>query len=91
MAKVQARLRVCGEVQGVGYRASARRVADSLGLTGWARNLADGSVEIVVEGERRDCEAMIDWCRKGPAYAEVSGVEVEWREATGQVDRFFIR
>jgi acylphosphatase len=63
-------------VQGVSYRASARRQAASLGLVGWARNLADGRVEMLAEGSPADISAFIDWCRRGPHWARVDTLDV---------------
>lgn len=67
---------VNGDVQGVGFRVSCQRQAQSLGLTGWVRNRWDGSVEALFEGAEAAVGDMIDWCRLGPPRAEVTGVEV---------------
>lgn len=90
MNKVRARVRVRGEVQGVGYRASARWVADSLGLTGWVRNCPDGSVEAVFDGDSPAVDEAIEWCRRGPSFAEVESVEVEWLPHGDEFTRFAI-
>jgi acylphosphatase len=66
-----------GLVQGVGYRASARREAARLGLSGWVRNQPDGSVMLEAQGPASRVDALIAWCRKGPPMSEVSGVDVE--------------
>jgi len=71
-------LYISGKVQGVFYRASAQRVASGWGLSGWVRNLADGRVELVAEGDRPQVEALIVWCREGPPDAQVKKVEVHW-------------
>ena len=68
------RLVVAGRVQGVGFRAWASETALRLGLRGWARNLADGQVEIVAAGEPHALEEMIAACRMGPLGSRVSGV-----------------
>ena len=78
-------LRIEGRVQGVGFRAWARREAEALGLAGSVRNLADGSVEAVVEGEKEKVAAMIEACRRGPRHAEVSGVAATERAACGMI------
>ena len=75
---VRAHLWVSGRVQGVYYRASAERVATGWGLTGWVRNLPDGRVELVAEGDRPQVEALISWCREGPPDAAVTAVEILW-------------
>jgi acylphosphatase len=69
-------IRVTGKVQGVFYRATARDVANDLGLNGWVRNCTDGSVEILAGGSATAIEALIAWCRKGPREARVDEVIV---------------
>jgi len=71
------KLRITGRVQGVGYRASARHEARRLGLSGIARNLPDGSVEVLVEADAHALAALERWCRRGPAFASVQDVTVE--------------
>jgi acylphosphatase len=68
---------VSGKVQGVFYRASAAEQARHLGLTGYAKNLPDGRVEVLACGEADAVEQLIAWLRQGPPLAKVSGVEVE--------------
>ncbi len=70
----RARIRVYGRVQGVGFRWSAVREAGRRGLTGWVRNLPDGSVEALAEGS--DLEGFLAWCKKGPLVAQVDRSEV---------------
>jgi acylphosphatase len=77
-------MRVTGRVQGVFFRAEAQARAESLGLAGWIRNAFDGSVEVVVEGEPERVDSMVDWCRRGPAGAEVDDVEVEQEDPRGE-------
>jgi acylphosphatase len=74
----RARIRVRGLVQGVAFRQSAADEARRLGLEGWVKNLADGSVEAEAQGERARVEALVRWCRRGPPAAMVEGVEVDW-------------
>lgn len=69
---------VRGRVQGVFYRANTEKVAQGLGLTGWVRNCPDGAVEIHAEGEKSRLEELIEWCRRGPALASVSGIDLDW-------------
>ncbi len=69
------RLRVSGRVQGVGYRAWAIAAAKSLGLCGWVRNRADGSVELLATGSTEALASLIEACRKGPPTARVDRVE----------------
>lgn len=81
----QARLTalVSGRVQGVNYRNFARRLARDAGLSGYAENLGDGRVEVVAEGPRDELEALLHQLRRGPAFAEVEGVDVTWGEVSG--------
>ena len=80
---------VSGRVQGVGYRVFARRQALDLQLTGYAENLADGRVEIVVEGVVERLEQLLVKLRVGPAHAYVENLEVTWGES-GKLEGFFI-
>jgi acylphosphatase len=75
--------RVSGDVQGVSYRASARREARRLGLSGWARNEPDGSVLIDVEGDPAAIEVFLAWCAAGPPAARVAAVERRAAAPTG--------
>lgn len=73
---IRAHVFVSGVVQGVFYRAYTQQQAQKLGLKGWVRNLPDGRVEAVFEGEKDRVEKMIEWCSKGPPGAGVEGVEI---------------
>ncbi len=75
---------VIGEVQGVFYRASAKDAANKLGIKGWIKNSADGSVEVRASGPETLLQQFIQWCAKGPARAKVSKVLIEDLE-----DEFF--
>jgi len=66
-----------GRVQGVFFRASAKEIADQLGLTGWVRNTEEGDVEALVTGTEDQVEKFITWCKKGPPRAVVTNVEVK--------------
>ncbi|HET9620370.1 MAG TPA: acylphosphatase [Kofleriaceae bacterium] len=70
---------VTGRVQGVSYRASTIHEATRLGLTGWVRNRADGSVELEAQGTPAQVEALLAWCHVGPPAARVTGVAVHDR------------
>jgi acylphosphatase len=80
---VAKRILVSGRVQGVFYRDSCRREAERLGLTGSARNLDDGRVEVIAEGDEDAVQELIDWCRTGPSHADVDDVEVTDTDRTG--------
>jgi acylphosphatase len=70
-------VRVMGKVQGVFYRASARGEAERLGLSGWARNMSDGSVALLLQGEDQAVDEMLAWCRVGPPGAEPGWLDVQ--------------
>ncbi len=80
----RARVRVRGRVQGVFFRVEAQTRAESLGIAGWIRNAGDGSVEAVFEGGDEQVEALLGWCRRGPAGAHVEEVEVVREEPLGE-------
>ena len=90
MEKKRAHVFVSGWVQGVFFRAETRDRARQLGVTGWVRNLWDGRVEAVFEGERDGVEEMIEWCHKGPPGAHVQGVDIHWEEYLGEFDQFSV-
>jgi acylphosphatase len=87
----QVQLRITGRVQGVCYRASTRDQAQRLGLTGWVRNMMDGSVEALAEGPSAVIEEFVRWCWQGPRSARVSAVERKDGTAEGNLDGFQIR
>ena len=66
---------VRGRVQGVGYRAATAAEATRLGLVGWVRNRPDGQVELEAEGPPATVAALLTWCARGPALAQVTGVD----------------
>lgn len=84
MALVRAHIIISGRVQGVYFRGNIKEQADSMGVSGWVRNLANGKVEAVFEGEVEDVRRMVAWCHKGPPAARVDDVETHWEEATGE-------
>ena len=72
-----------GRVQGVFFRDSTRREAERRGVAGWASNLGDGTVEVVVEGPADAVEAMIEFLRAGPGHASVSSLDVSDEDPEG--------
>jgi acylphosphatase len=82
---------VSGRVQGVGFRRAAQKQARHMNLTGWAHNLTDGSVEIVVEGEKNEIEIFLEWVKQGPSFAKVSDFEVNYETYTGDLENFEVR
>jgi acylphosphatase len=85
------RIVVAGRVQGVFFRRATADQARQLGLTGIARNLPDGSVEIGAEGRRRNLEALAAWAHTGPPHARVEKVSVEWEEFRNEFAGFEVR
>ena len=69
-----------GKVQGVFFRATAKDVADEIGVTGWVKNTEEGNVEIMATGSEEQLDKLIEWCRKGPKRAIVTGVVENSRE-----------
>jgi acylphosphatase len=86
----RARVLISGRVQGVFYRAFTRDQARARGLTGWVRNLPDGRVAALFEGDRAVIEDMIHWCHEGPPYAAVDEVLVDWQPYQGDQADFRI-
>ena len=72
------------------FRAHTKDMADKLGIKGWVRNVPDGSVEAVFEGDDESVEKIIEWCHRGPPLARVERVEVEYEEPRGE-EKFEIR
>ncbi|MBD3388124.1 MAG: acylphosphatase [Candidatus Altiarchaeales archaeon] len=77
---VRAHVIVRGRVQGVFYRQSTRDKSLATGVSGWVRNLRDGSVEAVFEGDPGSVKEMVSWCRRGPPTSRVEAVDVDWNE-----------
>lgn len=89
--RARAHVVVSGRVQGVAFRAHAIEEARRLGLDGWVRNLDDGRVEALAEGERPKVEELVAWLRHGPRHARVDRAEVAWEEARGGLGPFDVR
>lgn len=80
-----------GFVQGVFFRANAKKAAESLGLKGYARNMANGDVEVIAEGPEGKIRELVKFCKKGHGAARVDKVDVHIEEATNEFDSFEIR
>ncbi len=87
----RAEIIVNGLVQGVGYRYFVLREAKSLELKGYTKNLFNGEVLTVVEGERYQIEELFNRLKVGPAYADVKNASIEWGEFKNEFTRFEIR
>lgn len=80
-----------GSVQGVFFRSNARDIASSLGLKGYVRNMPDGTVEVVAEGNEDKIKELVEFCKKGPETAEVTKTDVEFEKASNEFESFEVR
>ncbi len=80
-----------GLVQGVAFRHHTRETARNLSLNGYARNLPDGTVEVLAEGEKPALKTLASWLEQGPSHARVEHVDIDWRDSTGEAEPFTIR
>jgi acylphosphatase len=84
-------LLISGEVQGVFFRASTRKAASDLGVTGWVRNTPEGMVEVVAEGRKPLLDRLIEFCKRGPEGAMVEETIIEWAKPTGEFSGFSVK
>jgi acylphosphatase len=90
-AETTAHIFIYGHVQGVSFRANLWREAKKHMLMGWVRNLKDGSVEAVLQGDQDKVNEAVKWCHTGPAAAKVEKVEVSYESGREKLTQFFIR
>ncbi len=90
MEKVAVRVLISGKVQGVFFRDSAKKKADDLDIVGWIKNLEDGRVEALIEGDREKVESMIQWIKQGPENARVDKTEIIREKHHGSFKNFKI-
>lgn len=88
---VRAHVIITGRVQGVFFRDETRRAAKRIGISGWVRNVPDGTVEAVFEGEAAAVDDAIAWCHQGSPLSSVSEVNVVWEDWVGDLNGFKIR
>lgn len=88
--KTRAHVFVSGTVQGVYFRQNTKDVATRHNVTGWVRNLQDGRVEAVFEGNEVDVNEVIEWCHVGPQKAKVDDVNVKFEKYTGEFADFSV-
>ncbi len=88
MEKVRAHVFVSGRVQGVFFRSETADLATEVGVAGWVRNLPDGRVEAVFEGDKPKVESMISFCKAGPSGAHVTGLDLKWELFKGEFKSF---
>ncbi len=88
--KARVHVFVSGRVQGVFFRSEVRRESRRHSVTGWVRNLSDGRVEAVFEGEKKNVERLVEFCKRGPPGARVTNTEVVWETYTGEFGDFHV-
>lgn len=85
---IRAHAIITGRVQGVFFRLETQQAARKRRVTGWVRNLPDGSVEAIMEGDNSAVQSLIQWCWKGPPMSKVKNVAVDWCTFTGEFSTF---
>ena len=88
MAKQRVRLIVKGKVQGVFFRQALKVMAKKHNLSGWVKNLKNGRVETLLEGEDMDVSTVVEWCHAGPANARVEDIEIKNEKFKGEFSKF---
>ena len=88
--KIRAHMIISGRVQGVFFRQNTFKKAKKLGVLGWVRNLPDGRVEIIFDGDKSKVEDIVNWAKKGPVSALVKDFEIEWKESKEVLNDFKI-
>lgn len=88
--KTRLKVRIKGRVQGVGYRAFVNQKANDYGLAGWVRNMENGDVEAIFEGDNEDVRLMVKACQEGPRTAKVENVQVFDQDNSGEYEEFQI-
>jgi acylphosphatase len=91
MSQVRRRVLISGVVQGVNFRAYTRRAAINAGVYGWVRNMPDGRVEAVFEGDEDRVNEVVAWCHRGSPHGRVEAVTVTKEAPTGEFRDFDIR
>lgn len=86
--KARAHVFLSGRVQGVFFRSATKHNADRNDVKGWVRNLQDGRVEAVFEGEKGSVQKLVEFCKHGPSGARVTNIDLTWEDYTGEFDRF---
>ncbi|MFH1509931.1 MAG: acylphosphatase [Candidatus Nealsonbacteria bacterium] len=89
--KIRAHLYVSGRVQGVCYRETCRKKAEKLGVSGWIKNIKDGRVEGLFEGDKSKVEKIVNWARKGSIWASIDSLDVIWEDYKQEFSDFRVR
>jgi len=88
MVKQSVHILVTGKVQGVFFRQATKVIAIKNNVTGWVKNLENGQVEILFEGDDKNVNSVIDWCHHGPANSRVDKIKIKKQEFSGQYSDF---
>ncbi|MFA5928914.1 MAG: acylphosphatase [Candidatus Margulisiibacteriota bacterium] len=88
---IQKHIFISGRVHGVGFRLYTKRYAESLDIKGWVRNLYNGQVEAVFQGDQYAVDKLVKWCKTGPSSAEVENVEVKEEAVEEGLGEFEVR
>ena len=91
MVLIKAHIRIAGLVQGVFFRATMCKKALDLGINGWVKNLPDGNVEALTEGEEEKISEIVKWCKIGPKNAHVKEVSVSYEPSNGEFTEFLMK
>ncbi len=89
--KVRAHLFVSGRVQGVFFRENAKKKAEKMSVSGWIKNLKDGRIEAILEGDKANVVELIKWAEHGPFWAKVESVETNWENYRAEFNNFEIK
>lgn len=89
--QVRAHIFISGRVQGVFFRSVTKHQAKLHDVKGWVRNLPDGRVEAILEGEKEAVQTVIEFCKHGPQGSAVSNVDLFWEKSTGEFTEFRIK
>jgi len=89
--KGRAHIFISGRVQGVFFREQTKKKAERLGVLGWVKNLRDGRLEAVFEGDRENVEKMVNWAKKGPIWAKIDDFSLVREDYQGEFKEFEIR
>jgi acylphosphatase len=86
--KARIHILISGQVQGVFFRSNTIHVANELGVRGWIKNLPNGMVEVVAEGNKQKLDRLIEFCREGPEGAKVENIEIKWEKPKNEFEGF---
>lgn len=84
-------IKIVGKVQGVFFRKNIQEIANKLNLTGWIRNLDDGSLKIITQGEQEDLDSLVNYCKVGPEKADIKDIQIEEVELDNNLNGFEIK